>query len=160
MIDAYVVGDAEVVAKLKEVPQKVQKSLVARMTGITIDLQAYVKTDKLSGQVLKRRTGTLSRNINQRVNESGNQIVGTVGTNVEYAAYHEYGYSGSETVKAHLRAIKQAFGRPIEPRTITVNSFTREVKYPEHSFLRSALRDKTPDIQSRLSDAVHEAIGQ
>lgn len=51
-----------------------------------------------------------------------------VGTNVEYAAaVHDGLGARRETVAAHSRRIRQAFGKPITPRTILVNSFERNM---------------------------------
>jgi len=160
MITAYVVGDAEVVARLKSLPAKIQTTLSKAVTRLAVDLTSKVKTDKLSGQALKRRTGTLSRSINYRVNESTQEITAQVGTNVEYAALHEYGFKGTEQVKEHLRTIKQAFGKPIDPRSVTVAAHSRRVDYPERSFLRSSLREMEQAIRIGLADAVHEAVQQ
>lgn len=158
MITGYVIGDAQVIAKLKELPQKTQQSLTRAITKLAIELQSKVKQDKLSGQVLKRRTGTLSRSINREITETANAVTGQVGTNVEYAAYHEYGFHGTQQIKEHLRTIKQAFGRPIEPRSVTVAAHSRKVDYPAHSFLRSALHDMDATIRAGIADALHEAI--
>lgn len=158
MITGYVIGDAQVIARLKELPQKTQQSLTRAITKLAIELQSKVKQDKLSGQVLKRRTGTLSRSINREITETANAVTGQVGTNVEYAAYHEYGFHGTQQIKEHLRTIKQAFGRPIEPRSVTVAAHSRKVDYPAHSFLRSALHDMDATIRAGIADALHEAI--
>jgi hypothetical protein len=37
-----------------------------------------------------------------------------VGTNVEYARPHEYGFNGTVTVKEHLRLVKKAFGKSLK----------------------------------------------
>jgi HK97 gp10 family phage protein len=158
VITGYVIGDAQVIARLKELPQKTQQSLTRAITKLAIELQSKVKQDKLSGQVLKRRTGTLSRSINREITETANAVTGQVGTNVEYAAYHEYGFHGTQQIKEHLRTIKQAFGRPIEPRSVTVAAHSRKVDYPAHSFLRSALHDMDATIRAGIADALHEAI--
>jgi phage gpG-like protein len=158
VIAGYVIGDAQVIARLKELPQKTQHTLVRAITALAIDLQSKVKSDKLSGQVLKRRTGTLSRSINRQITDTANSVTGQVGTNIEYAAFHEYGFHGTQQIREHLRQIKQAFGRPIEPRSVTVAAHSRKVDYPAHSFLRSALHDMDAAIRGGIADALHEAI--
>lgn len=160
MISGYVVGDAEVIARLKEIPQKLERSLVRAVTRLAVEMTRHVKQDKLGGQVLKRKTGTLSRSINRSVYQGidRDSIMGQVGTNVEYAAFHEYGFHGTQQIKEHLRQIKQAFGRPIEPRSVTVAAHSRKVDYPAHSFLRSALHDMDSQIRDGLVGAMKEAI--
>ena len=71
-------------------------------------VQRRVK-EKLSGEVLNVRTGRLRRSIVERVESSGSVVTGIVGTNVEYAAPHEYGFIGVVTVKESLRVSKLTF---------------------------------------------------
>jgi hypothetical protein len=75
---------------------------------------------------------------------------------VSYARQHEYGFAGAVSVKAHLRMVKKAFGRSITPTQVHVRAHARNVVYPERSFLRSALKDMTPEILQALSSAVLE----
>lgn len=108
-------------------------------------------------RVLRVRTDNLRRSIHQRVNVSGNVVSGEVNTNVRYGIAHEYGFAGSVNVKASLRQVRQAFGRPLKPpRYVHVRAHTRDVKLPERSFLRSALRDLTP----KFADDLQKSIGK
>jgi phage gpG-like protein len=141
MIDAYLVGDAEVVARLDGMPAKLRDEMKVGIGRATLKLQRMVVQDKLSGQVLKVRTGTLRRSIDQAVTDEGANVVGTVSTNVKYARVHEYGFKGVVTVRESLRTIRQAFGRPIDAKQITVRAHSRKMDLPERSFLRSALAD-------------------
>lgn len=52
-----------------------------------------------------------------------------------------------------------AFGRPIDPVTVTVAAFTRTANQPERSFLRSSLKDQAAAIEKALTDAVARAAG-
>jgi phage gpG-like protein len=117
-------------------------------------LVRYVKEHKLSGQVLHVRTGTLRRKINYRVTQTAAAITGQVGVKLSYAAAHEYGLDVEEQVREHLRTAKMAFGRPIAPVTFSVRAHTRHMKLPERSFLRSSLREMTPEIQAMIRAAV------
>ena len=73
--------------------------------------------------------------------------------------FAEYGFSGTVQVKAHMREIKQAFGRPLkEPKFVQVRAHSANVNFPERSFLRTALRDLKPDIESDLKASIERAI--
>jgi phage gpG-like protein len=145
--------------KLRRIPQQVQSSVLRAVQRLAIDIQGYVKTDKLSGQVLHVRTGTLRRSINQSVKQDGKRVLGVVGTNVKYARAHEYGFSGTVDVKAHLRTISQAFGRPLAtPATQNIRAYSRKVNLPERSFLRSAIKDFEPKILERLRAAARGEV--
>lgn len=152
MITVSVVGREELVAKLDAIPEAVRKGLRSAILEQLIQLQGYVKEQKLTGQVLKVQTGTLRRSINvSSLEETGSKISGAVGTNTQYGKLHEYGLP----VRAHTRLITQVFGRQLKfPEYVNVKAFTM----PERSFLRSALEDRAEDIQIALQLAVQEAV--
>lgn len=154
MIKAEVVHSK--VTSVSGLTSKLHARLYTAIVRLSIELQAYIKGSKLSGQVLRNRTGTLRRSINWRVVDTPTSIRGYVGTNVKYAKPHEYGFQGPVQVKEHLRTIKQAWGKPISETTFPVRSHTRQVNIPERSFLRSALRDKRDHIIAKLEKALYE----
>jgi phage gpG-like protein len=110
----------------------------------------YVKERKLSGQVLKNRTGTLRRKINQVVTESPDSIMASVGVKLSYAAIHEYGFDGVESVREYTR--RTAKGIAVVP------AHERHVHMPERSYLRSSLRENAASIRDSLAKAVVEAL--
>jgi len=160
--------------------EAIQKGLRATMEYWAIEVQRHTKEDKLSGQVLRNGTGNLRSSINYRVQESGSSLVAAVGTNIVYAAIHEYGFDGDESVRAHIRRSKaqmQAamyhyrnkngevvtkykqtgkFGR--STGEIQVHAFTRHMVMPERSYLRTALADLMPQIKSGMSESVKAAL--
>jgi phage gpG-like protein len=158
MITAYLVGESELMARMSGMYPNAKKGLLEAVTRLAIQLQRNVMKDKLSGQVLNVRTGTLRRSINQLVSQTDTSTEGVVGTNVEYAARFEYGFHGSETVKAHSRTIRKVFGKPIDERVIQVRSFSRQANQPERSFLRSAMRDMESQIKTELENALKQAV--
>lgn len=140
MIDIEFDG-SKAVAKLDALPERTRQEVGIGMGRLVVKLQRKVMQEKLAGQVLKVRTGRLRRSIGTDVSQANNQVEGVVSTPVEYAPPHEYGFKGSVDVKAHLREIKQAFGRPIPPKQVEVKAHTVMMNLPERSFLRSALRE-------------------
>ena len=140
----------------EELKQRVEKS----MGRMVLKLQARVMRDKLSGQVLKVRTGTLRRSIDQVVYREDQAIRGVVGTNVEYARPHEYGFSGTVTVKEHLRLVKKAFGKDLKsPKEVMVRTHAARVNLPERSFLRSALKELNPAFFEEM-EKIAEGMGK
>lgn len=130
------------------------QKIIDAVNRITIKLTNYIKSDKLTGQVLKVRTGRLRNSIHSKVEVNNNLITGKVQTNVKYAKVHEYGFSGNVTIRAHLRNIKQAFGKQIAPKTIQIGSYTRKAIFPQRSFLRSALSDMKAEIKQEIRQAL------
>ena len=160
MITTYLSGDAELVRKFETMPDRLRDELTFGIGRAALKLQRNVVQNKLSGQVLNVRTDTLRGSIDQVVTTSGNSVVGIVSTNVSYARVHEYGFSGTVSVRESLRLIKKAFGKSITPKTVTVKAHSRKVNLPERSFLRSALRDLSGSgvIQGEIDAAVARAL--
>ena len=157
-LDVRFVGDDKVIANLKGMGPKVVAAGKASITRSTMRVLAKAK-QKVSGEVLKNRTGTLRRAINFRVEDAGGRIVGTVGIKLRYAAAHEYGFKGTVTVRAHLRTMKVAWGRPVkQPRKIEVGAHTMKMNLPERSFLRSSLRELRSDIIADMQASVAKAV--
>ena len=160
MIKAEIVGGDKVLAFMDGIFPRVRTAARQSITRSLFELVAEVKSQKLSGQVLRNRTGRLRRSIHaSKVEDTGGEIAGTVGTNVEYAAVHEYGFSGTVTVKAHMRMITQAWGKQLKnPHQVSVSSHGRQVNLPERSFLRSALKEMSPGFIARLQTDINEAL--
>lgn len=160
MINGYVIGDAEVARRLRAIPGNVRGKVRESIGRLVLRLQRKVMQEKLTGQVLKVRTGTLRRSIDQVVLDEGSAIAGIVSTNVKYGHMHEYGFTGQESVRAHMRTIKQAWGKPLKdgPKQVEVRAHARHVDYPERSFLRSALRGMRGTIRDEIDKAVGDGV--
>lgn len=139
------VDPSAALAFLKQYPATAHGKLLQIMTKVGFDLQGYIQTSKLQGQVLGHRSGWLSSHVHPRTEDEGTTVTTTVGvdkTAVPYAAIHEYGFHGPEQVKAHTRIMSVCFGRTIDPVTVKVGAFTRTMNMPERSYLRSSLKER------------------
>jgi phage gpG-like protein len=58
-----------------------------------------------------------------------------VGTNIKYAAAHNFGFSGKVAVPAHTRIINQAFGKPIPKTVVNVKAHSKEMNIKKREFL-------------------------
>lgn len=145
MLEVKVEGDKEVAAYFSSMGSRLRAELKRTITKLSVDLTAYVKQRKLSGQVLHRRTGTLSRSIHFKVDETPDGgVAGTVGTNIVYGAIHEYG-----------GRIKTRLGTGKGPPKKNGKAFAT---MPERSFLRSSLSDNSAKIGEELNKAVERAL--
>jgi phage gpG-like protein len=153
------IGERELIERLGLIPGKARDELRKAVDLMALKTLARVKL-KLSDDVLHVRTGRLRRSITQTVTDDASSITGTVGTNVEYAARHELGFTGTESVQQHLRTIKAAFGRSLKGGAVTfpVSAHTRRVEYPAHSFLASAMKELEPEFKEAIELAVQKAI--
>jgi phage gpG-like protein len=158
VITAYLVGDEQVLAWLRAAPEAVNSGLARAITKLGIDLQRQVQENQLTGQVLAIRSGSLKSSIDLRFDQSANGVTATVFSDSRYAGAHEFGFAGTADVRASLRNIKQAFGRPIPEKSINVRAYSRRMDLPERSFLRTALEDMAPIIRDEVDTAVGEAL--
>lgn len=175
---------------LTQHPSVLRKELMKELQRLGIKLAAKMK-QKLSGEVLNVKTGRLRRSINSdlRTVDSGTQansvggsgskqtvrstdtIYQTVGTNVSYAAVHEYGFNGTVTIRAHQRkrksqANKSSKGRdgnPEKKRTSKakahqVKQHIRRLRLPERSFARSALAEFESEMSSTLASVLTTSL--
>ncbi len=145
-------------ARLRTMPGAINSGLVRAITKLAIDLQRKVQQDELTGQMLAARSGSLKSSIDLRVDQSAGVVTATVFTDSAYARAHEYGFAGRVNVRASLRRITQAFGRPISGKTISIRAHSRRMDLPERSFLRSALEDMTPAIRDEVEAALRDTV--
>lgn len=139
-------------------PDRLMDRLLKISQRWAIKLQGHVKADKLTGQVLHNRTGTLRRSINQKVTRGPTEIKAIVGTNVSYARPHEFGFQGVVSVREHVRMQRMAWGLPMkDPHQVTVRAHPMKMNIPEKSFLRSALADYRDEIVQEMTKAAVEA---
>jgi phage gpG-like protein len=138
-------SDQRVVSYIRTTGKSIVVALLREMERQMIMLRDRVVASKLSGQVLKNRTGTLRRSQNYSITQTETSITGIVATDPaasKYGVVHEYG--GTFSVRAHLRQ-----GHPVKAHSVT---------FPERSFLRSTLKESTPSILDALQGAVAQAI--
>lgn len=142
MIQTEVLGLQEFGRKLGVKVSALERTLTTATQEITMRLVAEVKANKLSGQVLKVRTGRLRRSITGRVRSSDGVITGEVGTNVDYGLIHEFGgAAGMATAKATF-----------------AQQFKVAGPFPKRAFLRPTLAESQEAIKKRMAQAVAEAI--
>ena len=160
MITAYLVGDVQLLERLRALPGAINSGLLRGIAQLGIELQRHVQQDKLSGQVLRSRTGSLRSSVSLQVDQSGGAVTASVFTDSRYAGAQEYGFAGTVSVRASLRRIREAFGRPIAEKAISVRAYDRRMDLPERSFLRSALEDMGPAVREEVQAALTEAVSK
>jgi phage gpG-like protein len=153
-ITVELVGDRELAARLDAMPGRLHEGLARAVTRLGLELQRKVQEEKLSGQVLKVRTGSLRSSINTEITDTPAAITASVGTNIKYAKAHEFGVDHPWLITAKAR---RALRFEIGGRVIFRKS-VRHQPLPERSFLRSALKDSAPAIEAGLRQAVAAAI--
>jgi hypothetical protein len=158
VISARLIGDQQVLSRLRTMPDGIASGLARAIARLGIELQRRVQLEKLSGQVLTARTGALRSSINLETDQNAGRFSATVFADSGYAGPQEYGFSGIVNVRASLRRIREAFGRPIAEKTINVRAHSRNMHLGEHSFLRSTLEEMAPEIKDEVEAVLREAI--
>ncbi|MDC4953552.1 hypothetical protein OHW04_05910 [Acinetobacter baumannii] len=151
--------DAQV--NFDEMNNRVRFEIRRTVNALTLRLQRIVQEDMLSGQRLKVQSGRLRGSVSSKVDEDKDSIEGTVGAGgalVPYAPAHEFGLNGALGVKAHLRIIKQAFGRPISPVQVNVKAHSRNVRFRELRFMRDSLDIVAKIVPKNIDAAIQRGI--
>lgn len=170
----FTVDASSVIGNLQDKQLAITAALIERVTAINSALQRKIVGEKLSGQVLKQRTGKLAGSV--RVVEttlSGSTIDGGVqagGGPIFYAKIHEFGGTFDRkagTVKLRvdakgelLRQLKNGnlavFAKKSHTRTKEVAYDAGTVTFPVRSFMRSTLAEEQPNIITQLQQAAKE----
>ena len=154
MIEVHLIGDREVVARLSSMPGRMQAGLARAITRLSLEGERLSK-QKLSGEVLHVRTGALRSGVHALPTTStATAVKGGWGSSVYYGVYHEFGIPHSwQIFPKKARALAFEIGG----RTIFAAHVTHP-PLPERSFMRSALKEMTPRIQSEIEDAVNQEL--
>ncbi len=101
------------ITSAKAIPDRVARAGAIALERSLLLVAGVVQRRYLSGPrptLLDIVTGRLRNSIATNVQALPNTIRGTIGSNVAYAAYHEFGFHGTINVKAHSRVISQITG--------------------------------------------------
>ena len=150
---------AQLTERIAAYPATIEAALAAKAADLADRLRVHVVQDKLSGQVLKVRTGALRDSIQAEVALDGDRVKARVFSSgdVKYAAIQEY---GGRTAAHEIRPDKakalafQAGGRTVFARIVHHPGSS----IPEHAYLRSSLADYAGEIVSELKAAALSAI--
>lgn len=148
-ITVTVVGRDALMAKIGAIPDKARSLVRRTLEGLGVQFVAYVKSQKLSGQVLKNQSGLLRRSINYEVIDSGDSFMVEAGSRgVAYAAIHEY---GGQTKPHVIRARGRALAFQKDGKTVFAKFVNHPgSKIPERSYMRSSLTEFRPKITAAL----------
>jgi phage gpG-like protein len=120
------------------------RNRLAMAIGIeAIEFERVVKDQKLSGQVLNRRTSALADSVFSEVTNDAGGVIATIGANTPYSRAQEYGATILPTNGEFLKF--QIDGRWVQ---------VRQVVLPERSYLRSTLAERADIIRDELTRAV------
>jgi phage gpG-like protein len=123
MIKATITSQNErlVVASLEALDAKLLQAAETGLARGLLALVSIVQTEWIQdgarrkgelgpGARLHSISGRLRQGMQSRVRRSANAVIGEIGNNVKYAAFHEFGFHGVQNVRAHARVVEQYSG--------------------------------------------------
>ena len=152
--------DADV--DFSEVNERVRAEIRRTIVALTGRLEWKVKSHLTDGlPYLKRDSGRLDGSVVSQITDNKDVIEGVVaagGANLRYLFVHEFGLNGAVSIKTHLRTIKKAFGRPITPKQVMVNAFSRKVNFRERRMMRDALEQVGKIVPKNIDAAIERGL--
>jgi phage gpG-like protein len=180
-----VTGDEQIAMYFRNLPNKLRAGVKKALSEIGYSLLGHIRSQKLSGQALKVRSGTLRGSVAMKVIDRGKELYVQVGTNKSYARIHEYGgtitgrpwltiplpeaKTAAGVVRMTARSWPDTFIQKSKAGNIIIFQnqgddiiplfvLKRSVDIPERPYMRSSLKEKTSEILSRIKTAVGMAI--
>lgn len=157
---------------LANLPRKLARFRVGILERIPVmlaligeEIAAIAKQDYLSGPRSRSKLGVVSGDLRRSITRgadgnvyrlSGNKLV--MGTNLPYAAAHEYGFHETVQISAHTREVKAVFGRASGVVRQFVSAHSRKMNLRERPFLRPAVKDSLPGARSIIQRLANEAL--
>lgn len=140
----------------------VQQAIVASLSRSMLVLQSHIVSDKLSGQVLHHRTGTLIASI--RLDPAQPEIgadkitagVSGAGGTAWYGKIHEYGTENSYEI---VPRTKKALAFVMDGVQVIVKRVIHP-PFPERSFMRSSFEDLRQTIINGVQSAVNTELSK
>ena len=128
-------------------PKAFDRGMEAGIRAATIDITAHTK-NLLSGPVLNRRTHRLWKSIHPEVFRKRGRVIGIVGTDVKYAAIHEFG--GTIRAKKEGNFLMFTVGGDVVR--------VREVEIPARPFMSRAFEERSDRVTTLVQRHVMKAV--
>jgi len=149
MYSIDIAGVEQVVKNLQAAEAEMKKAKVYKMRDAVNYTKNYIKNNKLSGQVLNKRSGDLKKSITGKINSVGNDVVGRVFPRVggkfpPYGVIHEIG----ATIKAKR---KEYLNFVIGGNWVKV----KQIKIPARPYMQPT----TTEIRGKIKEILGEVAG-
>ena len=153
---------SDVLDQFDKVIQRFENMSRASFAAVKREMEAfgpmlvnYIRSAKLSGQVLGYRSGNLWRSLEPRTTQQGAETRTEVGIwpgspGFAYANIHEHG--GTVSIPPYVGSVMR-FRAKSGDLVFTRHRRAYTVNMPERSYLRSGLREMLPTIMARLQIA-------
>jgi len=155
MITAYLVGDQQLLARLRALPSVVNSGLIRSITQLGLDLQRAARGDQVSRHSVRRR----SSSADLRVEQSDTTITARICLD-SHDDVRKDGVTGTTNVRASVRRNREVFHSPTAPKPAGALAGDGVPGPVESSFLRSALDNMTSGVRDQIDATLAEAVSQ
>ena len=136
---------------------------------------------------LRHRTGHLLRSLRATTTVSGDEVRAAIGSNLKYFGIHEFGFTGTQNVKAYTRkgparvrlgtggvvnllaatklglvkkggTIKKGVGILIGGGLINVKAHERKANFPARMMIQKTIAERQQEVETAISNAVEKAL--
>ena len=145
-------------------PAVLLRAISRGMKRGTLLIAGRVQTERLSGKgafpVSEHRLGVRSGRLRAAVRSTapqvnGNEVTTSIGTNVKYAAAHEFGFQGTVTVRAHEVKMTKLFGRKLKsPLRFSRLAARRKMNVPERRPFRTGIEQNIGLLEREVAREV------
>jgi len=143
---------------LNATASSVLTSVRARLEIVVGRLTDYIKSQKLSGQVLKNRTGNLRNSVFYYLEDRGAEMVGNVDVSMparKYGAAHEFGAHIPERFPVTAKALHWRSGGK-DVFAMRAAAFD----LPPRPFMSPSLAENREQIVASLQESINEAVSK
>jgi hypothetical protein len=153
-VEIRVTGSPEAIAaKLNGTRTRVLAALSDALYGQMVELRTYIQAEKLSGQVLKNRTGNLRRAVFESIAATASdrfEGAVSVGSEALYGAYQEYGAHIPERVPVRERVLHWIGADGANVFAMRARAFD----LPARPFMRPSLDENKDKIIRALAETI------
>lgn len=151
------VDSAEAQEFLKQLAPTVLKAIESGFRDFMNRVANRVR-EKLSGEVLKVRSGRLRQSIfTPKIDKTPTGFIGSIGSNVKYAAIHEFGgiihipeiFPKNKLALHFFIGGKEIFAKRVKAHTITM---------PERSYLRTSIAELEPQAPEIILSYIEDSL--
>lgn len=144
----------DVIARLKDragltraLARTLDQQNLLTVARIQLNYMSFPKSGPATLEGTRVQTNRLKNSVRaSKTLVTGTGLTSSIGSNVVYAAFQEYGFTGTETVSAHTRTI----GKGKHAVTSAIKSYTRHVDQPGRAMFRKGIQDRLPDYSQAL----------
>ena len=154
----------ELQRELRTAPDDFKQAIKRGLTEATEEVTNRIKSQRLSGKgpfpVEEHRLGQVTGLLHgttdftpATVISEGDfaTITSSIGTEVPYAAIHEYGFSGTETVRSHLRESRTG-------KIFRVRQHARRMEMPARAPFHTGVDENLDFISGKIDAAISETV--